>query len=59
MNYEQIASYVGVWNTVILFVFFTVVVLWVFRPGKKNRYRDDAEIPFRHENKPIVDEEKR
>ena len=39
-----------------LFAFFIGVVLWVFRPGATKSYRDSAEIPFRHDDKPATEE---
>jgi cytochrome c oxidase cbb3-type subunit 4 len=35
-----------------LFAFFIGVVVWVFRPGSNRVYRDTADIPFRHDDKP-------
>ncbi len=43
----------------LLFAFFVGVVIWVFRPGSKSTYADTADIPFRHEDKPVNPEETR
>lgn len=42
-----------------LFAFFVGVVFWIFRPGSSKQYRDTANIPFRHEEKPAQSEEAR
>jgi cytochrome c oxidase cbb3-type subunit 4 len=38
-----------------MFLFFLGVVAWVFRPGSRETYKDTADIPFRHEDKPAGD----
>ena len=35
-----------------MFAFFVGVILFVLRPGSTKTYRDVADIPFRHEDKP-------
>jgi cytochrome c oxidase cbb3-type subunit 4 len=30
-------------------------VFWVFRPGSSRTYKDTADIPFRHDEKPAGD----
>ena len=35
-----------------LFMFFMGIVVWAFRPGSTKVYKDTANIPFRHEDKP-------
>jgi hypothetical protein len=30
---------------------FLVIVVWVYRPGSGNRYREDGEIPFHEDDK--------
>src|SRR5690349_23988171 len=37
-----------------LFFFFIGMVIFVMRPGSTNTYRDVADIPFRHEDKPAA-----
>ncbi len=33
------------------FAFFTIVVLWTFRPGAKNKYKDHGDIPLKENDK--------
>ncbi len=40
------------WVLLAMFVFFGFTVFWAFRPGSSASYKDTADIPFRHENKP-------
>ncbi len=47
------------WMLLALFAFFIGVILWVMRPGSKATYRDTADIPFRHEDKPAQTKEAR
>ncbi len=45
------------WLLIWMFSFFFAVVVWVFRPGSGKKYKDTANIPFRHEFKPAGDGE--
>jgi len=36
----------------IFILIFLAVVVWAFRPGSSKVYKDTANIPFRHEDKP-------
>lgn len=36
----------GLW----LMIFFLGIIAWVFRPRNKDRFKDDAMIPFRDED---------
>lgn len=40
----------GVAGLLFFFVFFVAMAVWVFRPGAKDKYQDDAQIPFREPN---------
>ena len=40
------------WMLIAMFAFFVGVILFVLRPGSTKTYRDVADIPFRHEDKP-------
>lgn len=37
----------GVAGLLFFFAFFTLMTLWVFRPGAKGKYQSDAQIPFK------------
>lgn len=45
------------WMLLALFVFFVGIIIWVFRPGSSATYRDTANIPFRHDDKPATTKE--
>lgn len=47
MNWEQIQAYL--WTIGVPVVLILAVTLWVFRPGSRKRYEDDAHIPFEDE----------
>jgi len=52
-TYSLLREFADSWMLLALFTFFVVMVLWVmFRPGSTKTYRDVANIPFRHEDKP-------
>ena len=52
-TYSLLREFADSWMLLALFTFFVGMVLWVlFRPGSKETYRDVANIPFRHEDKP-------
>jgi cbb3-type cytochrome oxidase subunit 3 len=41
---------IGLIGLIFFFVFFCAVVLWTFRPGAKDKYLKDSQIPL-EENK--------
>ena len=45
------------WVLLAMFVFFIGVVVWAFRPGSRTIPAEQANIPFRHEDKPAGDRE--
>jgi cytochrome c oxidase cbb3-type subunit 4 len=55
MDYHILREIADSWVLLLMFVFFLGIVLWAFRPGSRKVYRDTAEIPFRHEDKPASD----
>jgi len=52
MNYHILREIADSWVLLALFAFFVGVIFWVFRPGSRKVYKDVANIPFRHEDKP-------
>ncbi|WP_146345797.1 cbb3-type cytochrome oxidase subunit 3 [Phaeobacter marinintestinus] len=58
-EYTFLRQFADSWMLVMLFVFFLGVIIWVLRPGSSKVYKDTANIPFRHEDKPATDEEAR
>ena len=57
--YTLLRQFADSWMLLALFVFFIGVVVWAFRPGSTKVYKDTANIPFRHEDKPATSEEAR
>ncbi|MDE4132569.1 cbb3-type cytochrome c oxidase subunit 3 [Phaeobacter sp. QD34_3] len=51
-EYTFLRQFADSWMLLMLFAFFIGVVVWVFRPGSSRVYRDTADIPFRHDDKP-------
>lgn len=52
-TYSLLREIADSWVLLALFVFFVGMVVWVmFRPGSTKTYKDVADIPFRHEDKP-------
>jgi cytochrome c oxidase cbb3-type subunit IV len=58
-KYSFLREFADSWMLLFLFLFFIGIVIWVFRPGSKKTYKDTANIPFRHEDKPATSEEAR
>lgn len=59
MNYHILREIADSWVLLALFAFFVGAVLWAFRPGSRQTHRDSANIPFRHDDRPITSKEKR
>jgi cytochrome c oxidase cbb3-type subunit IV len=55
--YTILRQFADSWVLLGLFSFFIGVVIWVFRPGSKATYEDTANIPFRHDDKPVTAKE--
>jgi cytochrome c oxidase cbb3-type subunit 4 len=47
MNYEAMRHFADSWGLLFLTAFFAGVLMFVFRPGSRDRYEDAADIPFR------------
>lgn len=58
-NYSILRQFADSWMLLLLFGFFLGIIIWVFRPGSTAQYRDTADIPFRHDDKPATSEEAR
>lgn len=56
-EYTLLRQFADSWVLLLLFAFFVGIILWVLRPGSKATYRDTANIPFRHEDKPATSKE--
>ena len=53
-TYTLLRQFADSWMLLALFAFFVGMVIFVFRPGSSKTYRDVADIPFRHEDKPVT-----
>ncbi len=58
MDYNTLRGFADSWMLLLMFLFFVGVIFWVFRPGSRKIYKDTADIPFRHEDQPMMDEER-
>jgi len=47
MSYETMRHFADSWGLLFLFAVFLVAVGWALRPGVS--FRDQAEIPFKHD----------
>ena len=56
-TYSLLREFADSWMLLFLFVFFIGIVFWAFRPGSRDAHKDSADIPFRHEKKPVADTE--
>ena len=57
-TYSLLREFADSWMLLLVFTVFVGVVIWVFRPGSTATYKDTANIPFRHEDKPATSKEK-
>ena len=53
-TYTLLRQFADSWMLLALFVFFIGMIIFVMRPGSTQTYRDVADIPFRHEDKPAA-----
>jgi len=56
-TYSLLREFADSWMLLFLFLFFIGIVFWAFRPGSRDAHKDSADIPFRHEKKPVADPE--
>lgn len=47
--YETLRQFADSWALLALSLIFLAVLLWVFRPGSRRVYRDQADIPFKYD----------
>lgn len=41
------SAYAGTFGLLFFFIFFCAILIWVFRPGSKQGYEEDARIPLK------------
>jgi cytochrome c oxidase cbb3-type subunit 4 len=51
MTYDELRHFADSWGLLLMTVVFAAAVLWTLRPGARGRYREQAEIPFKHSDK--------
>ena len=51
MGYEELRHFADSWGLLLLTLVFVSAILWALRPGARERYRDQAEIPFKYDEK--------
>lgn len=47
--YETLRHFADSWALAALTLIFIAILLWVFRPGSRKSYRDQADIPFKYD----------
>lgn len=52
MDYSLLRQFADSWGLLFLFILFVGVIIYAFRPGSRDLYRDVAQIPFRHDTIP-------
>ena len=52
MHYSLLREFADSWVLLALTLFFVGAIVWAFRPGSSRAYKDTANIPFRHEDRP-------
>ena len=51
MSYEALRHFADSWGLLGLTLVFLVALLWVLRPGARHAYKEQAEIPFKHDDR--------
>lgn len=47
--YETLRHFADSWGLLALLLVFLAIIVWVFRPGSKRIYRQQADIPFKYD----------
>lgn len=58
-TYSILREFADSWMLLLLFAFFTGIIVWVFRPGSSDTHAETADIPFRNADKPAESKETR
>ena len=48
-TYDVMRQFADSWGLLFMTLIFTGILVWVFRPGSTAHYREQADIPFKHE----------
>lgn len=57
LDYDSFREFADSWALLALFIFFIGTWFWAFRPGSRKMHDDAANMVFRNEDAPIVDDE--
>lgn len=49
MDYETLRQFADTWGLLALFLLFLGILVFVFRPGAKRKYEDNAKIPLKED----------
>jgi cytochrome c oxidase cbb3-type subunit 4 len=49
--YEQLRHFADSWGLLLMMLFFVAAMAWAFRPGARQRYREQADIIFKHDDR--------
>lgn len=52
-TYTLLREFADSWVLLALTLIFVAVIIWAWRPGSRTAHEDSANIPFRHEDKPV------
>ena len=52
MDYETVAGWTGILRLLLFVGLFVGILVWVFRPGARKSYDEQAQIPLREEETP-------
>jgi cytochrome c oxidase cbb3-type subunit IV len=47
--YETLRHFADSWMLLALTLVFVAILVWVFRPGSRRIYKDQADIPFKYD----------
>ena len=51
MHYDQLRHFADSWGLLLMTLVFLGAVAWALRPGARKSYDEQADIPFRHDEK--------
>ena len=47
--YEALRHFADSWALAALTLIFAAILLWIFRPGSRRNYQNQADIPFKYD----------
>ena len=51
MGYDELRHFADSWGLLLLTLVFVGAVVWALRPGARKSYGEQADIPFKHDEK--------